>query len=176
MGHCREREWGVLLSHPLSGGSVLRLQVRLSVSHLPSGAVAPHPAPGAGVFPLHPCAFSSPCSHPSWILLTSSRPQLLLRPQTPGGGQCPRPQPSPQLPLSRTLGGDPLSLRLLIPGVARPLHQPLGTPGGLLPLRGPRWILGVGPRPLRLERGPPLTRGGAQRVSTHWLPEPACAL
>lgn len=111
----------------------------------------------------HPSPFL--CSLPSWILLMSLRPQLLRRPQIPGGAQHPWPLPSPRPLPPRILGGDPLSLQLLILGVVRLLHQPLGTPGGLLPLRGPQLTHGVGPRSPQLERGPHLTRGGAQTVS-----------
>ncbi|XP_029062521.1 epsin-1 isoform X2 [Monodon monoceros] len=101
-------------------------------------------------------------SRPSWILLTSSRLRLLRRPRIPGGAQRPWLLPSPRRPPPRTLGGDPLCLPLLIPGVVRLLHRPPGTPGGLLPPRGPRLTLGVGPRPLWLEKDLPPTRGGAQ--------------
>lgn len=66
-----------------------------------------------------------------------------------------------------------LSLQLLILGGVRPLQQPLGILGGLLLLRGPQLTLGVGPRPLQLERGPRLTRGGALTVSAGCLPAAA---
>ena len=104
------------------------------------------------------------CSHPSWILLTSSRPRLLLLPLIPGGPLCPWLLPSPRLPPPRTLGGDLLSLRLLILGGVQPLRRPLGTPGGLLALQGPQLTLGGGPRPLRLEKDQHLTRGGVPMV------------
>jgi hypothetical protein len=95
----------------------------------------------------------------------SSRPQPLHQPPTPGEGQHPWPLLSLLLPLPQTPGGDLLSLQLLIPGVVQPPLQPLGTPGGLRPLRGPQLTLGVGPQPLRLERGLRLTHGEALMVS-----------
>lgn len=107
------------------------------------------------------------CSHPSWILPMSSRPPLHHQPRTPGGAQ------RPWAPPPRTLGAEALSLQLLILGGVRPLQQPLGILGGLLLLRGPRLTLGVGPRPLQLERGPRLTRGGALTVSAGCLPAAA---
>lgn len=120
--------------------------------------------------PLTPCSLSS-CSRPSWILLMSSRPRLLLLPLIPGGPLCPWLPPSPRLPPPRTLGGDLLSLRLLILGGVQPLHRPLGTPGGLLPLQGPQLTLGGGPRPLRLEKDQHPTLGGALMVRP-----PACGV
>ncbi|XP_039713129.1 epsin-1 isoform X2 [Pteropus medius] len=101
-------------------------------------------------------------SPPSWILRMSSRPQLLQQPRTRGVAQ--RPWAPPRLPPPQTHGADLLFRQLLILGVVRPLHRPLGTPGGLLPLWGPQSTLGVGPRPLQLEKGPRLTHGGARMV------------
>lgn len=109
---------------------------------------------------------SSSHSHLSWILLTSSRPQPLHRPQTPGGAQHLWLLPSLRLLLPQTLGGDLLSLQLLILGVVQPPRQPLGIPGGLQPLQGPLLTLGVGLQLLQLERGPHLTHGEALMVST----------
>lgn len=104
-----------------------------------------------------------PCSPPSWIWRMSSRPQLLRQPRTPGAAQ--HPWAPPRLPPPQTHGADHLFRQLLILGVVRPLHRPLGTPGGPLPLWGPLSTLGVGPRPLQLEKGPRPTHGGALMVS-----------
>jgi hypothetical protein len=96
----------------------------------------------------------------------SSQPQRLHRPQTLGGARHLCLLLSLWLLPLQTLGGDLLSLQLLILGVVQPPHQPQGIPGGLQPLQGPLLILGVGPQLLQLERGPPLTRGEALMVST----------
>jgi hypothetical protein len=50
-----------------------------------------------------------------------------------------------------------------VPPAADPWGGP--APGGLRPLRGPQLTLGVGPQPLRLERGLRLTHGEALMVS-----------
>lgn len=96
----------------------------------------------------------------------SSQPRPLRRPQTLGGARHLCLLLSLWLLLLQTLGGDLLSLPLLILGVVQPPHQPLGIPGGLQPLQGPPLTLGVGPQLLQLERGPHLIRGEALMVST----------
>lgn len=105
-------------------------------------------------------------SHLSWILLMSSQPQPLHRPQTLGGARHLYLLLFLWLLPLQTLGGDLLSLQLLILGVVQLPHQPLGIPGGLQPLQGPLLTLGVGPQLLQLERGPHLTHGEALMVST----------
>lgn len=94
----------------------------------------------------------------------SSQPRPLRRPQTLGGARHLCLLLSLWLLLLQTLGGDLLSLPLLILGVVQPPHQPLGIPGGLQPLQGPPLTLGVGPQLLQLERGPHLIRGEALMV------------
>lgn len=96
----------------------------------------------------------------------SSQPRPLRRPQTLGGARHLCLLLSLWLLLLQTLGGDLLSLPLLILGVVQPPHQPLGIPGGLQPLQGPPLTLGVGPQLLQLERDPHLIRGEALMVST----------
>ncbi|GAB1291520.1 Epsin-1 [Apodemus speciosus] len=120
--------------------------------------------------------------HLSWILLMSSQPQPLHRPQTLGGARHLCLLLSLWLLPLQTLGGALLSLRLLILGVVQPPHQPPGIPGGLQPLQGPLLTLGVGPQLLQLERGPHLTHGEALMggapvsgppSSDPWAPAPA---
>ncbi|XP_019483438.1 PREDICTED: epsin-1 isoform X6 [Hipposideros armiger] len=153
-------------------GDDLRLQMAIEESKRETGGQE-EPRTGHRGCPecLHSTASlpDSGRSRPSWILLMSSRPRLLPQLQTPGADQRPWPPPSPRLPPPRTLGGDPLSLQLLIHGVVRLLHRPPGTLGGLLLLQGPRLTLGVGPRPPQLVRGPRPIHGGAQTVG----PQPA---
>ncbi|ELK32526.1 Splicing factor U2AF 65 kDa subunit [Myotis davidii] len=75
-----------------------------------------------------------------------------------------------------------------VPPAADSWGGPAPTPASRDPWRpvalaGPRLTLGVGPRPLQLERGPPLTPGGAQtgvlvggpKAADPWGPAPAPA-
>ena len=153
--------WGLPPSHPLWMAAVW------------TPRAWPPPPPRAPAWSLSQAShhffmlllFSLPHSRPSWTLLTSSRPQLLPRPQTPGGAQHPWLLPSPRLPPPRTPGAAPLSLQLLIPGEVQPPRRPLGTPGGLLPLQDPQLTLGVEPQPLQLGRGPRPIPGEVLMVS-----------